>query len=138
MAEQQEIQLWQTVQPVEFVPRIKDQSESQSLLIQTRQAVGYSVAGGQLAHAIQSRATHMLLDYTKASCAIRYQVDGAWEQLPPMERELGDARSALRAVQGLADVANPLAVNLEHAAAGEAPLGQAPRNDLGDDPCGRE
>lgn len=91
MAEQQEIQLWQTVQPVEFVPRIKDQSESQSLLIQTRQAVGYSVAGGQLAHAIQSRATHMLLDYTKASCAIRYQVDGAWEQLPPMERELGDA-----------------------------------------------
>ncbi|MBL6724476.1 MAG: general secretion pathway protein GspE [Rubripirellula sp.] len=91
MAEQQEIQLWQTVSPVEFVPRIKEQSEAQSLLIQTRQAVGYSVAGGQLAHAIQSRATHMLLDYTKAACAIRYQVDGAWEQLPPMERELGDA-----------------------------------------------
>ena len=91
MAEQQEIQLWQTVEPVEFIPRIKDQSESQSLLIQTRQAVGYSVAGGQLAHAIQARATHMLLDYTKAACAIRYQVDGAWEQLPAMERELGDA-----------------------------------------------
>ena len=91
MAEQQEIQLWQTVEPVEFVPRISDQSESQSLLIQTRQSVGSSVAGGQLAHAIKSRATHMLLDYTKAACAIRYQVDGSWEQLPPMERELGDA-----------------------------------------------
>ncbi|MGB1926050.1 MAG: ATPase, T2SS/T4P/T4SS family [Rubripirellula sp.] len=91
MAEQQEIQLWQTVEPVEFVPRIKEQTEAQSLLIQTRQSVGYSVAGGQLAHAIQQRATHVLLDYTKAACAIRYQVDGAWEQLPPMERELGDA-----------------------------------------------
>lgn len=91
MAEQQEIQLWQTVEPVEFVPHINEQTEAQSLLIQTRQSVGYSVAGGQLAHAIQQRATHMLLDYTKAACAIRYQVDGAWEQLPAMERELGDA-----------------------------------------------
>ncbi len=91
MAEQQEIQLWQTVEPVDFSPRIEVRSEAQALLVQTRQGVGYAIGGGQLAHAIQSRATHMLMDFTKAACAIRYQVDGAWEQLPPLEREIGDA-----------------------------------------------
>jgi len=33
----------------------------------------------------------MLLDYTQAACAIRYQVDGLWEELPPLDRESGDA-----------------------------------------------
>jgi type II secretory ATPase GspE/PulE/Tfp pilus assembly ATPase PilB-like protein len=91
MAEQEEIQLWQTVAPVEFVPRIKERTAAQSLLIATRQGAGYQVAGGQLAHAIQSRATHVLLDYSQNACAIRYQIDGNWEQLPPIDRETGDA-----------------------------------------------
>jgi len=90
MAEQ-ELQLWQTVSPVEFVPRLKDRTEAQALLISTRQGAGYEVAGGQLAHAITSRATHVLMDFSKTACAIRYQVDGNWEQLPPLERETGDA-----------------------------------------------
>ena len=91
MAEQEELQLWQTVSPVEFVPQIKERTEAQALLIQARQGAGYEVAGGQLAHAIKSRATHMLMDYSQAACAIRYQVDGSWEQLPPIDRETGDA-----------------------------------------------
>ena len=91
MAEQEEIQLWQTVAPVEFVPRISERTEAQSLLISTRQGPGYQVAGGQLAHAIQSRATHLLMDYSQNACAMRYQIDGNWEQLPPIDRETGDA-----------------------------------------------
>lgn len=91
MAEQVEIQLWQTVAPVEFVPKIAERTKAQSLLIQTRQGPGYQVAGGQLAHAIQSRATHLLLDFSQNACAIRYQIDGNWEQLPPIDRETGDA-----------------------------------------------
>jgi type II secretory ATPase GspE/PulE/Tfp pilus assembly ATPase PilB-like protein len=91
MAEQEEIQLWQTVAPVEFLPRIADRMKSQTLLIATRQGPGYQVAGGQLAHAIQSRSTHVLLDYSKQACAIRYQIDGNWEELPPIDRETGDA-----------------------------------------------
>ena len=35
--QEEEIPLWQTVEPLEFVPHIKDKSESQSLLISTRQ-----------------------------------------------------------------------------------------------------
>ncbi len=91
MAQQEEIQLWQTVAPVEFVPNVAARTEAQALLISTRQGAGYQVAGGQLAHAIQSRATHVLMDYSQNACAIRYQIDGNWEQLPPIERETGDA-----------------------------------------------
>lgn len=91
MAEQEEIQLWQTVAPVEFIPRISERTEAQALLISTRQGPGYQVAGGQLAHAIQSRATHVLMDFSQNACAIRYQIDGNWEQLPPIDRETGDA-----------------------------------------------
>ena len=91
MAEKEEIQLWQTVAPVEFAPRIAERTEAQALLISTRQGPGYQVGGGQLAHAIQSRATHILMDYSQNACAMRYQIDGNWEQLPPIDRETGDA-----------------------------------------------
>ena len=91
MAEQEEIQLWQTASPVEFIPNIAERNEAQALLISTRQGAGYDVAGGQLGHAVQARATHVLMDYSQNACAMRYQVDGAWEQLPPIDRETGDA-----------------------------------------------
>lgn len=86
-----ELQLWQTVDPVEFLPKLANRSEAQALLVSARQGAGYEVAGGQLAHAIRSRATHVMLDFSKNACAMRYQVDGVWEQLPPLARETGDA-----------------------------------------------
>ncbi|QDT05619.1 Type II secretion system protein E [Rubripirellula lacrimiformis] len=91
MAAQEEIQLWQTVAPVEFAPRMSDRTQAQSLLILTRQGAGYQVIGGQLAHAIQARATHLLLDFSANACAIRYQIDGNWEQLPPIDAETANA-----------------------------------------------
>lgn len=104
MAEQEEPQLWQTVAPVEFSPNIPERTQAQSVLIQARQGAGFEVAGGQISHAIQSRATHMLLDFAKSGCAVRYQIDGAWEQLPPLERETGD--SMLYAIKQLCQL-NP-------------------------------
>lgn len=91
MAEKEEIQLWQTVAPVEFTPNIPERTEAQALLIKTRQGAGYQIGGGQLAHAIKSRATHVLMDFSQNACAMRYQIDGAWEQMPPIDRETGDA-----------------------------------------------
>ena len=88
---QEELQPWQTVAPTEFSPKLPDNTEAQSVLIQARQGAGYEVAGGQLSHAIQARATHMLMDFSKTGCAVRYQIDGAWEMLPPLDRETGDA-----------------------------------------------
>lgn len=86
-----EVQLWQTVAPVEFSPKLDTPSETQALLINARQGAGFTIAGGQLAHAISSRATHLLLDFSAQATNIRYQIDGAWEQLPPLDRESGDA-----------------------------------------------
>ena len=31
------------------------------------------------------------MDFSQHACAIRYQIDGNWEQLPPLDRETGDA-----------------------------------------------
>ena len=91
MAEQAPPQLWQTAAPVEFAPKLDDNTQVQALLIATRQGAGFEIAAGQISHAIQSRATHLLLDFTASGCAMRYQVDGLWEQLPPLDRETGDA-----------------------------------------------
>lgn len=91
MGTQEELQLWQTAAPVEFAPQIKDRSEAQSVLIGARQGAGFPVAAGQISHALQSRASHILMDYSQAACAMRYQVDGQWEPLPPIDRETGDA-----------------------------------------------
>ncbi|QDT10104.1 ATPase, T2SS/T4P/T4SS family [Planctomycetes bacterium K23_9] len=83
--------VWQTGTQVEFSPKIKERTEAQSLLVLARQGAGYEVASGLLGHAIQSRSTHLLLDFSQRGCAIRYQIDGNWEQVPPLERETADA-----------------------------------------------
>ena len=82
---------WQTAAPCEFSPEIADRMQAQSLLINVRQHPGFDVAAGQIGHAISSRATHLLMDFSKNACGLRYQVDGTWEQLPPLDRESGDA-----------------------------------------------
>ncbi|QEF96841.1 Type II secretion system protein E [Stieleria maiorica] len=91
MAEQPPPQLWQSVAPVEFAPKLSDNTKVQALLISTRQGAGFEVAAGQISHAIQSRATQILLDFTASGCAMRYMIDGLWEQLPALDRETGDA-----------------------------------------------
>ncbi len=90
-AADQEVQIWQTAPPATLTPLIDDKSQQQSVLIQARQGAGHAVAIGQIGHVIQSRATHLMLDYTQSACAVRYQIDGQWEQLPPLTREVGDA-----------------------------------------------
>jgi type II secretory ATPase GspE/PulE/Tfp pilus assembly ATPase PilB-like protein len=91
MAAQEEIQLWQTAPPAMLLPKISDKTQQQSVLIAARQNPGYVIAAGQVGHAIVSRASHLLLDYSQAACSMRYQIDGQWEQLPPLPRDAGDA-----------------------------------------------
>lgn len=86
-----DLQLWQTAQPVEFKPKVADPQTAQATLINARQNPGFQVIAGQLGHALAARATDMLLDYSQNAVAMRYQIDGMWEQLPPLDRETGDA-----------------------------------------------
>lgn len=99
---QQEVQLWQTVPPIEFSVVIGTRDQQQGLEILARQAPGYPVAAGQIAHALSSRATHILMDFTQQFVAMRYQIDGNWEQLPNLPRDAGDAMLySLKQVCGL-------------------------------------
>ncbi|WP_168565329.1 ATPase, T2SS/T4P/T4SS family [Crateriforma spongiae] len=88
---QEELQPWQTVRPVEFSPRGPSSSDSQATLVAARQGAGFEVIAGQIGHAIANRASQVLLDFSQTACAIRYQIDGAWESMPPLDRETGDA-----------------------------------------------
>ncbi len=90
-APQEEVQIWQTAPPATLTPKIKDKNEQQSVLIAARQSPGYPIIAGQVGHALLSRASHILLDFSQAACAVRYQIDGQWEQLPPLPRDQGDA-----------------------------------------------
>lgn len=94
MAKQQtveELQPWQLFPPVELIPAIKDKNAQQSTLIQARQTPGFPVAGGQVSHVMNNRANQALLDYGQQGVAIRYLVDGLWEQAPGLPRDSGDA-----------------------------------------------
>ncbi|MDM4016177.1 ATPase, T2SS/T4P/T4SS family [Roseiconus lacunae] len=91
MPQDDQPQLWQSVAPVEFTPKLNDNSQAQALLIGARQGAGFAIAAGQVSHAIQSRATQVLFDFTAAGSTIRYMIDGQWEQLPPLDRESSDA-----------------------------------------------
>lgn len=87
----EELQLWQTSPQANLTPTGGDPSQHQAILINARQGAGYPIALGQMGHAITSRATQVMLDYTASACTIRYMIDGQWESIPPMTREVGDA-----------------------------------------------
>ncbi|QDS92085.1 Type II secretion system protein E [Roseimaritima multifibrata] len=99
---QEEPQLWQSVPPIEFSVVVGTREQQQGLEILARQAPGYPVAAGQIAHALKVRATHIMMDFTQQATAMRYQIDGQWENLPPLPRDAGDAMLyTLKQVSGL-------------------------------------
>jgi type II secretory ATPase GspE/PulE/Tfp pilus assembly ATPase PilB-like protein len=101
-APQQQLAPWQMAPPVEFKPLGANAVEVQQRLIAVRQCPGLPVAAGQVAHATLSRATHVLLDYSQNAVALRYQIDGVWENLPPLDRAAGDAMLvAIKTATGL-------------------------------------
>lgn len=101
-SKEQPPQLWQTVKPIDFNVVIGTREQQQALEIRARQAPGYVVAAGQIAHALQARATSILMDFTQQFVAMRYQIDGQWESLPQLPRDAGDAMLyTLKQVAGL-------------------------------------
>ena len=47
-----------------------------------------------VADAISKRVDNVLLDYTAQGCTMKYQIDGMWHDLPPRDRQSGDAMLA--------------------------------------------
>ncbi len=88
--------------PIEFSPAGQDDQERQTNLIRARQAPEFPKFKDLLADLLHKRTEVVLLDYTRQGVAGRFQVDGVWHPLPPMEREVGDAfLVSLKSLAGL-------------------------------------
>ena len=81
--------------PVKLAARGGTDAENQSHLIMARQSPGYVPVKELVADAIARRATRVMLDYTKESVAVRYDIDGVWHSLDPRDRETGDMMLAV-------------------------------------------
>jgi len=75
---------------VSFTPAGADGKEKQVNLIRARQSFGYTDFKNLMAELADRRAETVLLDYTAQAATVRLQIDGVWQQLPPMDRQTGD------------------------------------------------
>lgn len=75
---------------IDFKPAAPSAQLQQGVLIACRSSPQYGVAVMLIAHAVNSRADQILLDFTAQGCSVRYRVDGIWERMPPMDRATGD------------------------------------------------
>ncbi len=65
-------------------------AQSELNLVKVLPSPGYPFMVLFLANVFQTWAQRAILDYTSQQVNIRYQVDGIWNELPPMDRESGD------------------------------------------------
>ena len=77
--------------PIDFKPSAFPKDEAQGVIIACRQLPGFPVAAGLLASALSGRADRILMDYSAQGVAVRFRVDGMWENMPSMDRASGDA-----------------------------------------------
>ncbi len=85
--------------PIDFKPSAFPKDEAQGVVIAVRQLPGYPTAAGMIAQALSVRADRILLDFAAQGVAVRFRVDGAWENMPPLDRANGDG--ALFAIKKL-------------------------------------
>jgi type II secretory ATPase GspE/PulE/Tfp pilus assembly ATPase PilB-like protein len=72
--------------------------EDQAHLLTAKQSPGFLFAQRMLAHALDSRAETIMLDYTAQGVAVRYQIDGFWHASPGLDRASGDVMLAVMKV----------------------------------------
>ncbi|MCU0962546.1 MAG: Flp pilus assembly complex ATPase component TadA [Pirellulaceae bacterium] len=81
--------------PVQLTACGGSETENQAHLILARQSPGFVLVKELIADAIMRRATRVMLDFTKESVAVNYDVDGVWHAVDPREREAGDVMLAV-------------------------------------------
>lgn len=69
---------------------MRDSQEAQGVLVACRAIEQYPQAVILLARSLKNRADQLLLDFSQQGVAIRFRIDGIWENMPPMDREGGD------------------------------------------------
>ncbi len=81
--------------PVQLTACGASETENQAHLIMARQSPGFVLVKELLADAVLRRATRIMLDYSKESVDVRYDVDGVWHPVEPRDRESGDVLLAV-------------------------------------------
>ncbi|HEY5314355.1 MAG TPA: ATPase, T2SS/T4P/T4SS family [Pirellulales bacterium] len=69
-----------------------------------KQMFGFAFCGDLIWEAIQRRAGAVMLDFSREQVAVRFQIDGVWNDEPPKDRKAGD--SILEVMKTLANL-NP-------------------------------
>jgi type II secretory ATPase GspE/PulE/Tfp pilus assembly ATPase PilB-like protein len=75
---------------IQFKASGKDSTEQKHNLIKVRQNPLFIFLKEMLADAAFKRAQTVRMDYTRDAVAVRYQIDGLWHQMPPLDRQTGD------------------------------------------------
>ena len=76
--------------PVVFDAQGKDKQKNQSNLIAARQSSGFLPAKELVAEIIRQRGDKCMMDYSRDTVAMRYQIDGVWHESEGQDRESGD------------------------------------------------
>ena len=76
--------------PLTFVAAGDSVDEREATLQSVTPSPGYPHLVFLLADAITKRSDLILMDFTQQQCAVRYQVDGIWYNMPPLQRNIGD------------------------------------------------
>ncbi len=81
--------------PVDLKAQGKDDRTNAANLLLARQAMGFPLSQALIAEAVGKRVDAVLMDFTQASVAMRYQIDGVWHDTEAHDRESGDAMLAV-------------------------------------------
>ncbi|HEX3659196.1 MAG TPA: ATPase, T2SS/T4P/T4SS family [Pirellulales bacterium] len=68
-----------------------DNREDSANQLKAKQLFGFPLCGDLIWDAIQHRAGSVMLDFSREQVAVRYQIDGVWNDEPPKDRKAGDS-----------------------------------------------
>ncbi len=76
--------------PVDFKGAVGGGRSGEANLTLARQSPAYVPAKGMVADMIDRSGDAMMMEFTAANVAVRYQIDGVWHNIDPLDREPGD------------------------------------------------
>lgn len=83
---------YELLPPVNFTPMgAPDKQLDQGNLLAAKQSPAFPIAGGIISHCLSKRGERILMDYTAQACVVKFEVDGIWMNVDPMDRATGDA-----------------------------------------------
>ena len=85
--EKEEKPLHELLPPVEFTPMGASSKQlDQGNLLAAKQTPAFPIAGGVISHCLTKRGERLLMDFTAQACGMKFEVDGVWMNVDPMDR----------------------------------------------------